>query len=111
MSLWHLRFGQQSGKTKKITLYCDNMAVVDVITTGKTRDSFLATCARNIWLITAIFNIQLQVFHVPGKANVTADLLSRWTVTVNPEDKLRKLVPNFIWINTHINLTALNYSM
>ena len=98
-------------QNKKITLYCDNMAVVDVITTGKTRDSFLATCARNIWLITAIFNIQLQVFHVPGKANVTADLLSRWTVTVNPEDKLRKLVPNFIWINTHINLTALNYSI
>ena len=64
---------------KKIMLYCDNMAVVEVITTGNTRDAFLATCARNIWLITAIFNIQLQVLHVPGKANVTADLLSRWT--------------------------------
>ena len=96
---------------KKITLYCDNMAVVEVVTTGKTRDPFLATCARNIWLLTAIFNIQLQVLHVPGKANVTADLLSRWTVTVNPEDKLRKLMPHFIWVNTHINLTALNYSI
>ena len=96
---------------KKITLYCDNMAVVEVLTTGKTRDPFLATCARNIWLITAIFNIQLQVLHVPGKANVIADLLSRWTVTVKPEDKLRKLMPNFLWINTHINLTALNYGI
>ena len=83
-----LKVWAQYWQDKKITLYCDNMAVVEVITSGKTKDSFLATCARNIWLITAIFNIQLQVVHVPGKANTIADLLSRWTVTVQAEQKL-----------------------
>ena len=92
------------GKIKKL-------AVVEVIKSGKTRDEFLATCATNIWLITAIFNIQLRVVHVPGKANTIADLLSRWTTTLHPEQKLRKLVPDFIWINTHISLTALNYDI
>ena len=87
------------------------MAVVEVITSGKTKDEFLATCVRNVSLITAIFNIQLQVLHVPGKANNIADLLSRWTITLHPEQKLRNLVPDFIWINTHINLTALNYDI
>ena len=93
---------------KKVKIHCDNQAVVEVLTTGKTKDPFLATCARNIWLITAIFNIEIIVIHVSGKHNQIADLLSRWVITVDPECKLRQLLPNFIWINTHIDLTKLN---
>ena len=70
------------------------MAVVEGIRPGKTRDPLLATCARNIWLITAIFNIQLQAIHVPCKANDIADL-STWLITNNPEEKLAQLLPNF----------------
>ena len=40
--------------------------------------------------------------------NHIADLLSRWTITTNPEEKLTQLLPQFIWINTHIDLTTLN---
>ena len=54
---------------KVIDIKCDNLAVVEVLTSGKTKDTFLATCARNIWLICAIFNIQIRVWHIPGKAN------------------------------------------
>ena len=93
---------------KKVKIHCDNQAVVEVLTTRKTKDPFLATCARNIWLITAIFNIEIIVIHVPGKHNHIADLLSRWMVTVKPEHKLRQYLPNFIWINIHIDLTKLN---
>ena len=93
---------------KKVKIHCDNQAVVEVLTTGKTKDSFLATCARNIWLTTAIFNIEIIVIHVPGKHNQIADLLSRWVITVKPEGKLRQCLPNFIWINTQIDLTKLN---
>ena len=42
---------------KKIQIFCDNMAIVQVLTTGKARDEMLATCARNIWLIAAMYNI------------------------------------------------------
>ena len=103
-----LKVWSQLWADKKVKIHCDNQAVVEVLTTGKTKDPFLATCARNIWLIAAIFNIEIIVIHVPGQNNHIADLLSRWVITVNSEDKVRQYLPNFIWINTHIDLTKLN---
>ena len=94
---------------KRIKISCDNLAVVEILKSGKTRDPFLATCARNIWLITAMFNIDIIIIHVPGVNNQVADLLSRWTVTSNPQSKLMQMLPHFQWIDTHIDLTKLNY--
>ena len=75
-----LKIWAQKWKDKKIEIQCDNMAVVDVIRTGRARDQILAKCARNIWLITSIFNINLVVSHIPGQQNALTDLLSRWGV-------------------------------
>ena len=94
---------------KRIKISCDNLAVVEILKSGKTRDAFLATCARNIWLITAMFNIDIIIIHVPGISNQVADLLSRWTITSNPQSKLMQMLPHFQWIDTHIDLTKLNY--
>ena len=96
---------------KKIRIYSDNMAVVQVLTTGKARDQMLATCARNIWLIAAINNIQFQFSHIPGKNNNLADLLSRWHIIHNRLDKLHSLISNYVWIPTHLTLTHLNTSI
>ena len=63
----------------KILVQCDNEAVVSVLQTGRTQDPFLGACARNIWYLAALENIHLQYVHIPGKRNITADLLSRWT--------------------------------
>ena len=60
-----------------VKLFCDNLAVVQVGQTGKTRDSFLAACIRNIWLLMATYDIDLQVQHIAGSQNEAADLLSR----------------------------------
>ena len=57
----------------------------------------------------AIFNIEIVVVHVPGCDNDIADLLSRWVATPNPQQKLRQYLPNFIWMDTHIDLTQLHY--
>ena len=103
-----LKVWASSWENKKIQINCDNLAVVEVLTSGKTKDEFLATCARNVWLITSIFNIQLTISHIPGKYNCIADLLSRWTIAYEPQRKLRQLLPNFIWVNTHPDLFALN---
>ena len=98
-------------ENKKVEIKCDNLTVVEVLDSGKTRDHFLALCARNVWLISAMFNIQLVFSHIPGKNNHIADLLSRLTITINPEQNLKQLLPQFIWINTHIDLTALNHNI
>ena len=96
---------------KKIQIFCDNMAVVQVLTTGKARDQMLATCARNIWLIAAMFNIDFQFSHLPGRTNILADLLSRWQTTSNPVEKLNNILQDYTWIPTHPTLTALNYQI
>ena len=85
---------------KIIDIKCDNLAVVEVLTSGKTKDTFLATCARNVWLICAIFNIQIRVWHIPGKSNHIADLLSRWTIIKDPLHKLQQLLPQFMGAHT-----------
>ena len=60
-----------------IQIFCDNLAVVQVMNTHKTKDPFLSICDRNVWLLAASHDILLQVHHVRGKDNAEADLLSR----------------------------------
>ena len=98
-------------QNKKLDIRCDNLAVIEVLTSGKTKDTFLSTCASNVWLICAIFNIHIRVWHIPGKSNHTADLLSRWTITKDPLNKLYNLLPQFTWVSAPVDLKKLNYNL
>ena len=66
------------GKGRIVVTYCDNMALVSTLTSGRSWDEFLGTVAQNIWLITASYDIELSVLHVPGKENGLADSLLQW---------------------------------
>ena len=44
----------------KVQIFCDNLAVVLVTASGKTKDPYLAACLRNLWLITATCDIDLD---------------------------------------------------
>ena len=72
-----LRIWAKFWTSSLVIFYCDNMAVVHVIESGKTRDKFLNACIRNIWLITATHDIELHMRHIEGKRNTMADALSR----------------------------------
>ena len=96
---------------KCIQIYCDNKAVVDVLRYGRTRDVIIATCARNAWLLTAIYNISLTVTHIDGCNNTVADLLSRWTNEQEDIDKLHTFICSPVWMNTHIDLTLLKHNL
>ena len=76
-------------KYKKIQINCDNMALVQVLNTGRACDPILATYARNVWLIATIYNIEFIFTHIVGQAN----LLSCWSTLVNPIEKLNNLLP------------------
>ena len=91
-------------KDKKIKIFCDNMAVVQVMNTGRARDRVLAACARNIWLLAATFNIELIFVHISGQSNKVADLLSRWNITQDPVTKLGKLLQDYVWVDGRIQL-------
>ena len=51
----------------------------------------MATCARNVWLFAAMFNINFIVSHMKGSDNTVADLLSRWHQTSDNFQKLYDL--------------------
>ena len=50
-----------------VKIYCDNLAVVQVVRTNKTKDLFLAACIIDIWLISATLDITLDIQHIMGK--------------------------------------------
>ena len=58
-----------------------------------------------------MFNIELRFSHIPGKSNIVADLLSRWGMVTDPEEKLKELLPRYKWVQSHIDLTILNYTI
>ena len=83
---WGHLFGGQ-----KMVMYCDNMAVVEVINSSKTRDAFMATCLRELWLVVAKNKFELRAIHLPGEENRVADWLSRWHL----DSKYQDLFKNF----------------
>ena len=76
---------------------------------GFCSDMVLAMCARNLWLIAAMFNIGFIFSHIPGVQNSVADLLSRWKQDSEHIKKLSTFIHEPVWVDTHLDLTALNH--
>ena len=76
----------------RLQIYCDNSAAVDVINSSRTKDPFLATCLRELWLEVSKFGFELRAVHLPGEENRVADWLSRWDY----HDKYEQLFNQFI---------------
>lgn len=72
VKLWHLYW-----RHSRVRIHCDNAAAVAVINTGRGRDPFLLTCAREIWLLSALHDFQVEMLHIPGSQLSSADALSR----------------------------------
>ena len=71
-----LKAWSQKWAHSMVKFYCDNLVVVQVVRTEKTKDHMLALCLRNIWLISATYEIHLDIDHIQGTSNKVADLLS-----------------------------------
>ena len=95
-------------QNKNIDIRCDNLPVVEILNNGGTKDPILAACARNIWLLTAMYNIHLTIHHIEGRTNNIADLLSRWFTTPNNHQLLSNWLPCHSWVPAHIDLMLYN---
>ena len=60
-----------------VQIFCDNLNSVHALQSGKSRDSFMRSCAREVFLYTAACDIDIQVCHRPGLEMLWADALSR----------------------------------
>ena len=94
------------GKTK-----CDNDAVVKVMNSGRTQDQFLGACARNIWFHSALLDIDIKYVHVLGSQNQTADLLSRWTGSIQDQNQLCNLVERPISLEVLPQMLFVDFTM
>ena len=86
--------------------------MVQVVQTSKTKDPFLAACICNIWMITAILDIEIQVDHIKGINNTNADLLSSLysDKNVNPH-LLQNLKENYQWFKISLSFFHLDMSI
>ena len=91
-----------------IQIFCDNLAVVQVMNTHTTKNLCLSICFRNIWLLAAL----LQVHHVRGKDNAEADLLSR-LYSETPVDPvlLKRLTDTCTWDKVSPEMFQLDFNV
>jgi hypothetical protein len=77
---------------RTVSVWCNNAAAVSILQTSKGSDKVLQVIARNIWLLSASYDINLICEHIPGESNEIADLLSRWHSHRAPVAKLYQLI-------------------
>ena len=69
-----------------------------MVKTDKTNYSFLVLWVRNIWLLTASCDIDLNIAHILGCYNVIADTFSRiYSDRLVNHDILTNIEVNYIW--------------
>ena len=83
---------------KKVLIKCDNEALVSVLRSGKNKNPYLGACARHVWYVCALADIDVQYVHVRGLDNRVADLLPRWTGSGKDSLELKTYVQDPIWI-------------
>ena len=73
IKLWHGCL-----RNRKILIYSDNMATVQVFNSGKAHDMYLQQCLREVAFLLCINEAELKTIHIAGINNRVPDLLSRW---------------------------------
>ena len=76
--------------SKRIKFHCDNLGVVEVINSRKSKVPRVMELVRALTLCTLKHNFYFQAVHVPGKLNTIADSVSRFQM-----ERFRQLAPHF----------------
>lgn len=61
----------------KVIIKTDNSPSMFALNSGKTKDSVLSKCAREIYLFSAMFQHEVELLHAPGATLLLSDALSR----------------------------------
>ena len=90
-----LRLWGSNFKGKRIRIYSDNLSVVTVINTGKSRCEILQSCLRELTFLNAINECEVRVVHLDTHANRLADHLSRYDISDFHKQQFYKLASNY----------------
>lgn len=75
-----------------ILIQTDNSSSSFALMSGRTRDSVLASCARELWLEAAKHQDKITIEHRPGSSIPLADALSRMDISIPKADFVRTAV-------------------
>ena len=75
-----IKMFSQKIRNSRITINCDNTAVVQILNKQSSNDKAIMDIMRPMVLCLINNNITLHVVHIPGKNNILADFLSRQEV-------------------------------
>lgn len=87
---------------RRVEFKCDNLALVEAINKGSSKDNMVMHLLRCLWFFTSYFDISITVSHLPGVLNTSADMLSR-----NQMFQFHQLHPEASVANTPLSPTLL----
>ena len=70
-----------------ITVNTDKETSQQVLEAGRGRDPLLCACARQVWLLSTLYNFELIIKHKAGTELILADALSRRSFSENIANK------------------------
>ncbi len=59
-------------------VHCDNLVLVNLINSGRSRDEFLQFCLRELCYVSAIHQFEIRGVHIASIDNRISDNLTRW---------------------------------
>ena len=105
-----VRFWARQCTGGKIQIFCDNESVVHVLNSGKTKDDFLGSCLREIWLEVSMAGFELRAIHLPGVDNRVADWLSRWELHPKYKHEFYKYIGDEVFVELEVTLDMFEFS-
>ena len=75
-----------------ILLYSDNWASVCSLNSGSAEDPLMRAVLREVWWLTAVFDVELVIRHRPGASMHMADALSRANLSAQHAHRLQELL-------------------
>lgn len=82
-------------KDKSVVFNCDNLAVVELVNSGRAKDHKLQKGLRQVCFLAATGGFEILTKHISGSANRIPDLLSRWSLGEQYRIEFRKTVVGF----------------
>ena len=89
-----MRLWAHSWRSNNILIFCDNAAVVASLQAGRAKHPILRAATKEIWLLAAVYDLQVIVRHRPGASTQmeVADALSRAHLSEYFHSVIHKLV-------------------
>ena len=104
LKLWSRHF-----KGKRIQIFCDNLPVCTLITSGKTNCSILQCCLRELAFITAMNEFQVRPIHLDSRSNRISDHLSRWDFSECHQKQFFELTRDYILTEYKVTPDMFNF--